>query len=471
MEKGEAVKKPLLENYNGQGSEISSSAPLTIVVGFSCIVVYCSSFAGGNSIGYSSPAESGILNDLGLDLADYSVFVSIFLIGSLCGAVWSGKVAEFIGRRGTMGVTDLFCITGWLAIAFSKDALWLDFGRFLVGCGVGLSCYAAPIYVAEITPKTVRGALMSVKPLLMSSGKALFFFIGPVVNWRILALTALVPYLLQLPGLLFISESPRWLMKIGQAEKSESALRRLRGEKANISQETAEIRDYIEYSKRVSGDGILSVFQRKYSYCLIVGTGLVAFRQLGGLGGISFYASSIIKSAGFSSEIGSIAVGTTEILSAILGVCFIDKFGRRPLLLISAAGTCFGSFILGLSFFLQGLHFGEKITPVLGLAGILVYFGFFSLGMEGIPWIISKEIFPVNIKGAAGSIASVVSLISGWVISYTFNFIFEWNSAGTFFIYAAMSGASVLFVWKMVPETKGRSLEEIQASLLISPQQ
>ncbi|EXC31840.1 Sugar transporter ERD6-like 5 [Morus notabilis] len=418
MEKGEAVKKPLLENYNGQGSEISSSAPLTIVVGFSCIVVYCSSFAGGNSIGYSSPAESGILNDLGLDLAD------------------------------TMGVTDLFCITGWLAIAFSK----------------------APIYVAEITPKTVRGALMSVKPLLMSSGKALFFFIGPVVNWRILALTALVPYLLQLPGLLFISESPRWLMKIGQAEKSESALRRLRGEKANISQETAEIRDYIEYSKRVSGDGILSVFQRKYSYCLIVGTGLVAFRQLGGLGGISFYASSIIKSAGFSSEIGSIAVGTTEILSAILGVCFIDKFGRRPLLLISAAGTCFETLDIEVCLH-QGLHFGEKITPVLGLAGILVYFGFFSLGMEGIPWIISKEIFPVNIKGAAGSIASVVSLISGWVISYTFNFIFEWNSAGTFFIYAAMSGASVLFVWKMVPETKGRSLEEIQASLLISPQQ
>ncbi|GMN25150.1 hypothetical protein TIFTF001_000832 [Ficus carica] len=331
MEEGEAVKRPLLDNSGQCGTEFSSS-PVTFVVLLSTAVVCCYSFAVGNSIGYSSPAESGILNDLGLSLAEYSVFVSIAIVGTLCGAAASGKVADFIGRRGTIGVTDLFCITGWLAIAFSKDAFWLDVGRFLLGWAIGLSCFAAPLYVSEITPKNVRGALMSVTPVLMSSGKALFFLIGPVVNWRTLALTALVPFLLQLLGLLFIPESPRWLMKIGQAEASENALRRLRGEKADISQETADIKDYTERSKRVSGEGILSVFQRKYSHSLIIGVGLMAFQHLGGLGGISYYTSSIIQSAGFSSEIGSMAVGTTQ---------------------ISAAGTCLGCVLIGLSFFLQ----------------------------------------------------------------------------------------------------------------------
>ncbi|PON85531.1 Major facilitator, sugar transporter-like [Trema orientale] len=197
----------------------------------------------------------------------------------------------------------------------------------------------------------------------------------------------------------------------------------------------------------------------------------MVFGQFGGINGISFYTSTILDSAGFSSKIGSIVIGVTQIFAAILGICFIDKFGRRPILLISAIGTCLGCILLGLSFFFQNiLQFGEEYIPALALVSLLVYFSCYSIGIEGIPWIIVSEILPINIKSPAGSILNVISSVSGWIISYSFRFIFEWNSAGTFFIFAAISGVSILFIWKMVPETKGRALEELQASITHGPQ-
>ncbi|XP_062084657.1 sugar transporter ERD6-like 5 [Humulus lupulus] len=458
-EEREAVNTPLLE------SDLSSSSSVTFVVVFSTIVASFSSYTYGNAVGYSSPAESGILNEVGLTLAEYSVFGSIQSIGAMCGALVSGKISDVLGRKGAMGVSDLFCIIGWLAIAFAKNALWLDVGRFLVGCGIGVISYVVPVYIAEISPKNVRGTFLSMKHMMISFGKAAFFLIGSAVNWRTLALIGVVPCLLQFLGLFYVPESPRWLMKMEQVKKFESALYRLRGENADISLEKTEIREYTEYSKTISGDGILSLFQRKYAYCVTIGLGLLLFQQFGGLGGIVFYTSAILQSAGFPSKIGSVLVATAQIITSVLGVCFIDKFGRIPLLLISAAGLCLGCFLTGLSFFLKDVHFGENVSPVLALLGLLVYYASFGVGMEGMPWIIASEVFPINIKGSAGSLINVLSWSSSWLVSYTFNFIFKWSSAGTFFIFAGVCGANVVFIWKMVPETKGRTLEELHASL------
>ncbi|XWS58248.1 hypothetical protein CRYUN_Cryun08bG0017800 [Craigia yunnanensis] len=149
------------------------------------------SYAFGNAVGYSSTAKSGIMEDLGLSLAEYAVFASIMTVGGMLGAVFSGKVADLVGRRGAMGISEIFCITGWLAIAFSKDALWLDLGRLLVGCGAGVLCYVDPMYVAEITTKNVKGAFTSLNiflQLMLCCGKALMFVVGSLINWRTSAL-------------------------------------------------------------------------------------------------------------------------------------------------------------------------------------------------------------------------------------------------------------------------------------------
>ncbi|KAH9688743.1 Sugar transporter ERD6-like 5 [Citrus sinensis] len=420
------------------GESGSGSASATSAVVLSTFVAVCGSYVFGSAIGYSSPAQSGITNDLGLSVAEYSLFGSILTIGAMIGAIMSGKIADYIGRRGTMGFSDIVCIIGWVIIVFSKAAWWLDLGRLLVGYGMGLLSYVVPVYIAEITPKNLRGGFTTVHQLMICIGVSMTYLIGAFLNWRILALIGTIPCLVQLIGLCFIPESPRWLAKTGKGIESEAALQRLRGADADISEEAAEIR---------------------------VGVGLMVLQQFGGVNGIAFYASSIFISAGFSGSIGMIAMVVIQIPMTLLGVLLMDKSGRRPLLLVSAAGTCLGCLLAALSFLFQDLQQWIKATPFLALVGVLVYTGSFSLGMGGIPWVIMSEVFPINMKGSAGSLVTLVSWLGSWIISFTFNFLMKWSSTGTFFAFSAICGLTVLFVAKLVPETKGRTLEEIQASM------
>ncbi|KAM3705000.1 hypothetical protein ACJW31_03G047900 [Castanea mollissima] len=451
-------------DHGGMQLSESSSTTTSIVV-LSTLVAVCGSFTFGSAVGYSSPSESGIEDELGLTLAEYSIFGSILTIGGMLGAIFSGKIADFIGRKGAMGVSEIFCILGWLAIVFSTDVWWLDLGRFLVGCGIGVLSYVVPVYISEITPKNVRGAFTSLSELMIGCGKALTFLIGSLVNWRTVALIAIIPCLVHLLGLLFIPESPRWLAKRGRLKEFEAMLQILRGENADISREAADIIEYIENLRWISEDGALHLFQGKYAYSVMVAVGLMAFQEFGGLNGFSFYTSSIFELAGFSSMIGIIAAAVVQILMTTLGVLLIDKCGRRPLLMISTAGTCLGCVLTGFSFFLQqDLQIGKEVIPILVLIGVLVYLGSFELGMGGIPWIIMSEIFPINIKSSAGSLVTLVNWMCSWVVSYAFNYLFEWSSAGTFFIFAVICGMGIIFINKLIPETKGRTLEEIQAS-------
>lgn len=448
-----------IETEGGDGDSHGSSA--TIVVVLSTLVAVLGSYVFGCAIGFSSPAQYGILDDLGLSLAQYSLFGSIMTIGAMLGAITSGKIADFFGRKVTMGFAELFTIGGWLAIVFSKSAWTLDTGRLLKGFGIGLLSYVVPVYIAEITPKNLRGAFTAVNQLMICCGSSVMFLVGNVFTWRTLAWIGAIPCLLQLVGLFFIPESPRWLAKMGQWDDSKAALQCLRGDNADISEEAAEIREYTQSLGQLSDSRIIDLFQRKYAHSLTVGVGLMVLQQFGGVNAIAYYASSIFSSAGFSSRTGTTAMVFIQVPMTLLGVLLMDKSGRRLLLLVSAAGTCLGCFLIGLSFLLQDLQIW-KSSPLLALCGVLVFTGSFSLGMGGIPWVIMSEIFPINVKGLAGSLVTVVNWFGTWIISYSFNFVMQWSSEGTFFIFSAVCGLTIIFVVKLVPETKGRTLEEIQ---------
>ncbi|KAL7120519.1 hypothetical protein ACP275_02G127800 [Erythranthe tilingii] len=461
------TNSPLLPpDVVGGGEGRSGSDSATAVLVLSTFVAVSGSYVFGSAVGFSSPAQSGILDDLGLSLAEYSLFGSISTIGAMIGAVVSGKIADLFGRRGAMGFAELFNIVGWVSIAFAKNAWWLDSGRLFTGFGVGLLSYVVPVYIAEITPKNLRGAFTAVNQLMICCGASIVYLIGNIINWRLLALIGTIPCLIQLVGLFFIPESPRWLAKIGKWDRSEESLVRLRGKNANIYEEAAEIRDYTITLEQFEDSRMVDLFQRKYAHSLIVGVGLMVLQQFGGVNAIAYYASAIFSSAGFSYRVGTTTMVIVQVPMTVLGTLLMDKSGRRPLLLVSATGTCLGCLLIGLSYLLQDLKLWD-FSPSLAFGGVLIFSGSFSLGMGGIPWVIMSEIFPINIKGLAGSLVTVVNWFGTWIITYSFNFLAQWSSAGTFLVFASVCGLTVIFIVKLVPETKGRTLEEIQASMIL----
>ncbi|KAL3537990.1 hypothetical protein ACH5RR_001356 [Cinchona calisaya] len=439
------------------------TAAVTSVVVFSTCVAVLGSFSYGFAAAFTSPAEAGIMRDLGLSIAEYSVFGSMMSIGAMIGAVFCGKITHHIGRKGTMWLVEFFCISGWLAAVFAKGALLLDFGRLSVGVGVALQCYVAPVYIGEVTPKSIRGACTFANQFIATFGMSLMYFIGNIIRWRILAAIGIIPCVLQVLGLFFIPESPRWLATIGQEKNFEATLQQLRGANVDTSQEANEIRNSVETSRQLSKFQFLDLFDKKYAPSLVLAVGVTILVQFGGAYGIGSYASSIFEAAGCSSSLGSTALAIVQLVFASLGVVLTDKCGRRQLWMVSAAGTCLGNILVGLAFLLQELHKSKEISPLLVLIGILVFSSSFSIGMSGIQWLILSELLPMNVKGTAGSLITFLNWSMSWIVTYTFNFIFEWSETGTFLIFAGFCGSTFLFVAKLLPETKGRTLEEIQA--------
>ncbi|RVW55692.1 Sugar transporter ERD6-like 16 [Vitis vinifera] len=393
------------------------------------------SFQFGCCVHYTSPTQTAIRKDLNLSLAEYSVFASVLAIGAMIGGLTSGHISDLIGRKGTMRVAAAFCIVGWLAIGFAEGVLLLDIGRMCTGYGIGIFSLKVPVFIAEIAPKDLRGGFTSLNELMIQVGGSITYLLGTVLTWRMLALVGLIPSLMLIFGMFFVPESPRWLVMVGQQREFEASLQRLRGKDADISFEASEIQ---------------------------IGVGLMLFKQFGGMSAIGSYASATLELAGFSSgKFGTIVIGLCQIPVTTIAVALMDRCGRRPLLLVSSVGTFLGTFLIGLAFYLKDHELVLKLIPMMVLAGVLIYLWSLASGIGSASWVIMSE-------GAAGSLAIWANWFGSWAVSYTFNYLISWSSSGTFFLYSAVSAAAILFVAKLVPETRRRTLEEIQAHMLFS---
>ncbi|XP_057438834.1 sugar transporter ERD6-like 7 [Lotus japonicus] len=461
VEKG--IREPLVKDQNKLLNHARKGHPW--IVYFTTFVAVCGSYEFGAGIGYSSPTQDAIRKDLNLSLAEYSLFGSIVTFGAMIGAITSGLIADFIGRKGAMRVSSAFCVAGWLVIYFSQGPVLLDIGRVATGYGMGVFSYVVPVFIAEIAPKELRGALTTLNQFMLVSAMSVSFVIGNVLSWRALALTGLIPTAVLLLGLFFIPESPRWLAKRGCREDFEAALQILRGKDADISQEAEEIQDYIKTLERLPKPKLLDLFQRRNLRSLTIVVGLMICQQLGGINGVCFYARSTFELAGFSTTIGTIIYACLQIVITGVGAALIDKAGRKPLLLFAGFGLVAGSILTAVAFYLKVQEVSVGAVPALAVTGIMVYVGSFSIGMGAIPWVMMSEIFPVNIKGQAGSLATLLNWFGAWLCSYTFNFLMSWSSYGTFILYAAINAIAILFIVVVVPETKGKSLEQIQAAI------
>ncbi|KAL0645254.1 hypothetical protein Bca4012_043545 [Brassica carinata] len=382
-------------------SEISNVSTRPFVLAFT--TCSCGAFSFGCIVGYTAPTQSSIMKDLNLSIADYSLFGSILTVGLILGALICGKLTDLVGRVNTMWITNILVIIGWFAIAFAKG----------------------PVYITEIAPRHLRGAASSLSQLSVGVGISVLYAFGTVVAWRDLAILGAIPCLMIVPLLFYIPESPRWLAKVGKEKEVEAVLLSLRGAKSDVSDEAREIVEYTQHVKQhqdVNSHGFFKLFQRKYVLSLTltqwftqIGIVLIALPQLGGLNGYTFYTDSIFTST---------------------GTVLVDVSGRRSLLLVSQAGMFLGCLATAISFILQACsknNCWETGTPILALISVMVYFASYGLGMGPLPWIVASEIYPVDVKGAAGTVCNLVTSISSWAFD--------------------------VFIAKLVPDTKGKSLE------------
>ncbi|CAI0469399.1 unnamed protein product [Linum tenue] len=519
----EGRTQPLLLSPSSSSQDHDGrDVPLTPTFLLSIFAVACGSFSTGCTIGYTSPAEYQIIEELGISAVEYSVSGSMMVVGGLMGSLVGGKITEHIGRKRvriiarnlthnflvydkesvtrstvnfvqTMLVLDVLFIVGWLTIASAKGALQLDLGMLLIGIASPINLYLdRPILLFSgivpylccrdhtQQPKGSSCLSVSADNVLLhcihircgfinqlaclgtnSSGIMVLVFFFMLVHYFSGATPSLVQMLLTI---FFIPESPRWLAKTGKEKEFEAALQQLRGGNADISSEVNEIKEYMETIHNISkNSSILDMFQKQYAIPLIVGNGLLVLQQVSGMNSYVMYTDAIFVSAGISSTVGFLAVASFQLLGAFLAAVLMDRCGRRPLLLAGVIGTCIGSLLTALSFILQGFEGWSRVTPNLALLSVMIFLGSIAI-WNGIPWMIIAEIFPLNIKGSAGTMCCLSYNLSSLMVSSSFQSLLQWSRPGTFFIYAGVSVVAIGFITKLVPETRGKTLEEIQSS-------
>ncbi|KAK4754085.1 hypothetical protein SAY87_002189 [Trapa incisa] len=475
------TKKPLLNTGNWyrmsswRSSSMGMGSSALLVRGGSVSVLFCVLIVAlgpiqfGFTSGYSSPTQADIVADLSLSVSEFSLFGSLSNVGAMVGAIASGQIAEHMGRKGSLMIAAIPNIIGWLIISFAKNSTFLYLGRLLEGFGVGIISYTVPVYIAEVSPQNMRGSLGAVNQLSVTIGILLAYVLGLFVNWRILAVMGALPCIVLIPGLFFIPESPRWLAKMGMTEEFESSLQVLRGFDTDISSEVNDIKKSVASSNKRTTITFSDFKRKRYWFPLLIGIGLLVLQQLSGINGVFFYSTTIFESAGISSSnLATVGLGVIQVIATGVATWLMDKAGRRLLLIVSSSGMTLSLLLVSVSFFLEdSISEESKVYSLLGilsLIGLVTLVISYSLGIGAVPWIIMSEILPVSIKSLAGSVATFVNWLMAWAITMSANLLLSWSTGGTFTIYTVLSSLTVVFVSMLVPETKGRTLEEIQSS-------
>lgn len=440
---------------------------------------------GGLLFGYDTAVISGaeksieayLIRPLGLNSLIHGATVSSALIGCIIGGVISGVFSNRFGRRKTLLIAAVLFFVSALGsgfpefIFFSKGhpsiglLLTFNFYRIIGGVGVGLASAVSPMYISEIAPADIRGRLVSFNQFAIIFGMLVVYFVNwgiafgqsidwiNDVGWRYMFASEAIPAALFGMLLFLVPETPRYLVLSNRDEKARSVLSRINADKLRAEAIFSEIKQSI---------GRTTERSRIFSYgkiVILIGILLSVFQQFVGINVALYYAPRIFESMGAAKDasmLQTIIMGFVNVVFTVVAILTVDKWGRKPLLITGSIGMAIGMFAI------SWLSYNE-IIGISTLVFIIIYTASFMMSWGPICWVLISEIFPNKIRGQAVAVAVAAQWAANYLISSTYPAMMEYSGALTYGFYGLMAVLSALFVWKMVPETKGKSLEEMES--------
>jgi sugar porter (SP) family MFS transporter len=436
------------------------------------VVVALVSAISGLLYGYDTGIISGALlqitDEFGIGSGWKSVIAASILAGAVIGALVCSRLAARRGRRGTMLIVATIFVVGALAASLAPDPVTLSLARVVLGFAVGGATQTAPVYVAELAPARYRGRLVLFFQIAIGVGIVIATIVGATeqVNWRLAIGAAAVPGSLMLVLMLRLPESPRWLVKAGQADGARESLERVRPKGADVSGELDEIEQRVEAERTASTRGWRGLREAWVRPALIVGCGLAIFTQLSGIEMIVYYSPTILTDNGFSDTAAlrvSVALGLTYLITQLIGLAIIDRVGRRRLTLVTLPVAALALIVLG-TFFVTG-NDGKAQVPYI-VATLVVFMAFTAGGIQLMGWLTGSEIYPLATREAGAAAQSASLWGTNLLITLSLLPIIELIGTGqTFWLYAAFNVAAFVFLFRRMPELTGRSLEQIECKL------
>ncbi len=436
---------------------------------------------GGLLFGYDTAVISGadksiqayLINGLGLSSLVHGATISSALIGCIIGGSLSGIFASKFGRKNSLFIAAVLFFISALGsgnpefLFFTKGEptmgllYMFNFYRIIGGIGVGLASAVSPMYIGEIAPADIRGRLVSINQFAIIFGMLVVYFVNwgiangqslewiNTIGWRRMFTSEAIPAGLFAFFLFFVPETPRYLALSNQDEKALTILTKING---------------IDRAKEIYKDIKSSVEKssaKLFSYgkiVLIIGVLLSVFQQFVGINVALYYAPRIFESMGAAKDasmLQTVAMGLVNVIFTVVAIMTVDKWGRKPLLMVGSIGMAIGMFAIGALAFM-------KVIGISTLVFIIIYTASFMMSWGPICWVLISELFPNKIRGKAIAIAVAAQWAANYFISATYPAMMEFSSGGTYWFYGVMSIISFFFVWKMVPETKGKTLEEME---------
>jgi MFS transporter, SP family, galactose:H+ symporter len=432
----------------------------------------------GLDVGVISGALGFIQENFSVSDQILEFIVSSLLWGAVFGTLISGFLSNRFGRRKTILISAVIFVLGSIICSVAADPHILILARFFLGIAVGVASFTAPLYLSEISPQRVRGSMISMYQLMITIGIVLAFLSNTWLakyatfdgvtggHWRLMLGIIAIPAAVMFLGVIFLPESPRWLFLKGEKAKAVSVFQRMHLPGDEINREVLEI----EESLRVKQNGFQMFLQNpNFRRAIGLGIGLQVIQQLTGINVVMYYAPRIFDIAGYSNTEqqlwGTVIVGVTNVLATFIAIAFVDRLGRKPIMYA-------GFTVMGISMVAVGLLFNMDLekTPALGtwaIGALLLFIVGFAMSAGPIIWVLCAEIFPLSGRDLGVTFSTATNWIVNAIVGGTFlTLLNTFGNGNTFLLYGGLNALFVIFFLFFVPETKGISLEKIEANLL-----